>query len=48
MLGTHILGLSLWLLYGVKLRAAPIIVANALGVCLDVVLIVLKLRTDGR
>ena len=48
MLVTHILGLSLWLIYGLKLQAAPIIVANALGVFLDVVLIALKLRSDDR
>jgi MtN3 and saliva related transmembrane protein len=46
MLATHIVGLSLWLAYGVLLRAAPIVAANAVGVFLDVVLIVLKLRTD--
>ena len=42
MLATHILGLSLWLAYGIALRAAPIIAANAIGVLLDVVLIALK------
>ena len=46
MLWTHIVGLSLWLAYGIALRATPIIVANAVGVLLDVVLIVLKLRAD--
>ena len=45
MLFTHVVGLSLWLVYGLALRAAPIIVANAIGVLLDVVLIVLKLRS---
>lgn len=45
MLGTHIFGLSLWLAYGFALRAAPIIVANAVGVLLDIVLIVLKFRS---
>lgn len=45
MLFTHVVGLSLWLAYGVALRAAPIIVANAIGVLLDVILIVLKLRS---
>jgi MtN3 and saliva related transmembrane protein len=47
MLVTHILGLTLWLIYGLRLNAAPIIVANAVGVLLDVVLIVLKIRTHG-
>ena len=48
MLVTHILGLSLWLIYGLSLKAAPIIAANAVGVFLDVVLIALKLRPPGR
>ena len=47
MLATHIVGLSLWLAYGIALRAAPIIAANAIGVLLDVVLIVLKLRSSN-
>jgi MtN3 and saliva related transmembrane protein len=46
MLATHIVGLTLWLVYGLKLRAAPIIVANAVGVLLDIFLIALKLRAD--
>lgn len=46
MLATHIFGLTLWLVYGLKLRAAPIIVANAVGVLLDIFLIALKLRAD--
>lgn len=45
MLATHIFGLSLWLAYGIALRAAPIIAANAIGVLLDVALIALKLRS---
>jgi MtN3 and saliva related transmembrane protein len=44
MLVTHVVGLSLWLAYGVALRAAPIIIANTIGVLLDLALIVLKLR----
>ena len=48
MLFTHVLGLSLWLAYGVMLRAAPIIAANAVGVLLDIILIVLKLRAADR
>ena len=44
MLFTHVLGLSLWLAYGIALGAAPIIAANAIGVLLDIALIVLKLR----
>ena len=45
MLATHVFGLSLWLAYGVALRAAPIIAANAIGILLDAVLIALKLRS---
>ena len=47
MLFTHVVGLTLWLAYGVALRAAPIIIANAIGVLLDVILIVLKLRSPS-
>ena len=47
MLFTHVVGLSLWLAYGVALRAAPIIMANAVGVLLDIALIVLKLRSPN-
>lgn len=46
MLATHIFGLSLWLAYGIAAHAAPIIAANAAGVVLDVILIVLKLRSN--
>jgi MtN3 and saliva related transmembrane protein len=46
MLATHVFGLTLWLVYGLKLRAAPIIAANAVGVLLDIFLIALKLRAD--
>lgn len=46
MLATHIFGLSLWLAYGIAANAAPIIAANAAGVVLDVILIVLKLRSN--
>ena len=47
MLVTHILGLSLWLIYGIRLNATPIIAANAVGVLLDILLIALKLRTPN-
>ena len=46
MLATHVLGLTLWLVYGVMLKAVPIIAANAVGVLLDIFLIALKLRAD--
>lgn len=45
MLFLHITGMVLWGTYGFLLGAAPIVVANAVAVLLDVVLIVLKLRT---
>ena len=44
MLCTHILGMMLWLAYGVKLGSTPIVVANGVAVLLDVALIALKLR----
>ena len=37
----------LWGTYGFLLGAAPIVVANAVAVLLDVVLIVLKMRAPG-
>lgn len=44
MLFLHITGMVLWGTYGFLLGAAPIVVANAVAILLDVVLIVLKLR----
>jgi MtN3 and saliva related transmembrane protein len=37
-------GVLLWLIYGLWLRAAPVIVANAITLALILVLIVLKAR----
>jgi MtN3 and saliva related transmembrane protein len=37
-------GVLLWLIYGLRLRAAPIIVANAVTLALILVLIALKVR----
>jgi MtN3 and saliva related transmembrane protein len=37
-------GVLLWLIYGLRLRAAPIIVANAVTLALILVLIALKAR----
>jgi MtN3 and saliva related transmembrane protein len=37
-------GVLLWLIYGLRLRAAPIIVANAVTLVLILVLIALKAR----
>ncbi len=42
------MGVFLWLLYGLWLRAAPIIVANAVTLTLVLVLIGLKLRFERR
>jgi MtN3 and saliva related transmembrane protein len=44
MLFSHILGMLLWLAYGVMIESTPVVAANAVAVLLDVALIVLKLR----
>ena len=44
MLLTFGLGVTLWLIYGLLVRAAPIIVANAVTLALIVILLVMKLR----
>lgn len=44
MLAAMVVGLSLWLAYGVMMRATPIIAANALTLAQVGVLIGLKLR----
>ena len=43
MLSAHVVGMLLWLAYGVMLGSTPIVVANAVAVLLDVMLIGLKL-----
>ena len=43
MLVTHIIGMVLWLVYGLMIGATPIVVANAIAVLLDVALVVLKM-----
>lgn len=48
MLGTFSAGVVLWLVYGVSLRAAPIIVANAMTLALLVTIMALKVRYRGR
>jgi MtN3 and saliva related transmembrane protein len=45
MLLTHVIGMLLWLTYGVMIGAAPVVVANTIAVLLDAILIGLKLRT---
>lgn len=47
MLFLHITGMALWGTYGFLLGAAPIVVANAVAILLDVALIVMKLRTSA-
>lgn len=44
MLFSHIVGMLLWLVYGVMIGSTPVVVANAVAVMLDVALVVLKLR----
>ena len=38
------LGVALWLAYGVALRAWPIVVANAVTLCLAAAILAMKLR----
>jgi len=47
MLLTFGLGVVLWLIYGLWLHAAPIIVANAVTLALILVLVAFKLRFVG-
>ena len=46
MLLTHVVGMVLWLAYGVMIGATPVVVANTIAVLLDAILIGLKLRTE--
>lgn len=48
MLLTFGLGVVLWLIYGLWLHAAPIIVANAVTLALILVLVAFKFRFVGR
>ncbi len=41
-------GMSLWLVYGIILKDPPIIFWNAVSVILNVVIILMKLRYGGR
>ena len=47
MLFLHITGMVLWGTYGFLMGAAPIVVANAIAIVLDFVLIGLKMRAPG-
>ena len=42
------LGTFLWLVYGIYLRAVPIILANAVSLVLSVAILALKLRFDRK
>jgi MtN3 and saliva related transmembrane protein len=42
------LGTLLWLIYGICLRALPIILANAVSLVLSVAILALKLRFDRK
>jgi len=41
-------GVALWLLYGLLLRAWPVVVANAITLALALAILAMKLRWDGR
>ncbi len=41
-------GISLWLVYGIRLREQPIIIANAVSLLLVLVIIIMKLRFDAK
>jgi MtN3 and saliva related transmembrane protein len=42
------LGVLLWLTYGIEIRSAPVIVANAATLALVIAILALKLRYDGK
>ncbi|MFN3738832.1 SemiSWEET transporter [Hydrogenophaga sp.] len=42
------LGVALWLLYGLSLRAWPVVVANAITLALALAILVMKLRFGRR
>jgi MtN3 and saliva related transmembrane protein len=41
-------GLVLWLIYGLYLHSWPIILANSVGLCLQLPLLVMKMRYAGK
>jgi MtN3 and saliva related transmembrane protein len=47
MLLSHIVGMTLRLIYGVSIGSTPIVLANAIAVLLDVVLLAMKLRRSN-
>ncbi|MBD2151548.1 SemiSWEET transporter [Pseudanabaena sp. FACHB-1277] len=44
MLITFIAGITLWLIYGVMVKAAPIIIANAITLMLNLLILRLKIK----
>ncbi len=44
MYGLFTLGVAFWLAYGIRLNAWPIIIANAITLCLACLVLALKLR----
>jgi MtN3 and saliva related transmembrane protein len=48
MFSVYSLGVLLWLVYGIYLRAAPIILANAVALVLSLAILALKLRFDRK
>jgi MtN3 and saliva related transmembrane protein len=43
MLVLHIIGMALWLTYGLMIGATPVVAANVVAILLDIVLLRLKL-----
>jgi MtN3 and saliva related transmembrane protein len=48
MLATFTTGVTLWLIYGIMIASAPVILANSVTVALNTVLVALKLRYGRR
>jgi MtN3 and saliva related transmembrane protein len=44
MLVTFILGVSLWLIYGILVKASPIIIANVITLILNLIILRFKLK----
>jgi MtN3 and saliva related transmembrane protein len=37
-------GISLWIVYGIAINSMPVIIANAISLCLGITVIILKFR----
>jgi len=48
MLGIYLVGLFLWLVYGVLLHAFAVIAANTVGIVLVTTAVIMKAVSDGR